>query len=82
MDKAEIVSKLKALIEEEAQISISSNDEELDIDSFTMMLVITYVKEEFGIELDLDKLDFDVFNSLNSFADMVLAQEAELSVAV
>ena len=82
MDKAEIVSKLKALIEEEAQVSISSNDEELDIDSFTMMLVITYVKEEFGIELDLDKLDFDVFNSLNSFADMVLAQEAELSVAV
>jgi len=82
MDKAEIVSKLKALIEEEAQLSISSNDEELDIDSFTMMLVITYVKEEFGIELDLDKLDFDVFNSLNSFADMVLAQEAELSVAV
>ena len=47
MDKAEIVSKLKALIEEEAQLSISSNDEELDIDSFTMMLVITYVKEEF-----------------------------------
>ncbi len=82
MDKAEIVSKLKALIEEEAQLSISSNDEELDIDSFTMMLVITYVKEEFGIELDLDKLDFDVFNSLNSFADMVLAQEAELSLAV
>ena len=34
MDKAEIVSKLKALIEEEAQISISSNDEELDIDQF------------------------------------------------
>ena len=82
MDKAEIVSKLKASIEEEAQLSISSNDEEFDIDSFTMMLVITYVKEEFGIELDLDKLDFDVFNSLNSFADMVLAQEAELSVAV
>ncbi|MED5575486.1 MAG: phosphopantetheine-binding protein [Pseudomonadota bacterium] len=79
MNRSEIVSKLKALIEEEAQIKIESEDQELDIDSFTMMLVITYVKEEFDIELDLDKLDFDIFNSLNTFADLVTEEASELS---
>ena len=79
MDRNEIIAKLKTLVEEEGQIKIESDDQALDIDSFTMMLVITFVSEEFGVELDLDQLDFDVFNSLNTFADMVQQQAAEMS---
>jgi acyl carrier protein len=81
MNQAEIAGKLKPFIEEEARISISSNDDELDIDSFTMMLVITYVHEEFGVELELENMDFDAFNSLNTFANLVLEQAARSASA-
>ena len=37
-----------------------------------MMLVITFVQDDMGIQLDMDKLDFDAFTSLNTFADLVL----------
>ena len=72
MTKGEIAEKLKALIEEQNDITIESLDAELDIDSFTMMLVITFVKEEMGVEIEMDDLDFDAFTSLNTFADLVL----------
>ena len=71
MTKDEIAGKLKALIEEQNDITIESFDAELDIDSFTMMLVITFVKEEMGVEIEMDDLDFDAFTSLNTFADLV-----------
>ena len=71
MTKDEIAGKLKALIEEQNDTTIESFDAELDIDSFTMMLVITFVKEEMGVEIDMDNLDFDAFTSINSFAELV-----------
>ena len=74
MNRSEIIEKLKDLIEKQDDIKIESADEKLDIDSYTMMLVITYVQEEIGIQLDMDKLDFDNFNSLNVFTDMILEQ--------
>ena len=72
MDRAEIVDKLKRLIEEQDEIKIADAGKELDIDSYTMMLVITFVQEEMGVQLDMDKLDFDAFKSLNTFTDLVL----------
>jgi len=72
MDRAEIVDKLKRLIEEQDEIEIADADKKLDIDSYTMMLVITFVQDDMGIQLDMDKLDFDAFTSLNTFADLVL----------
>jgi acyl carrier protein len=72
MDRTEIVDKLKRLIEEQDEIEIADADKKLDIDSYTMMLVITFVQDDMGIQLDMDKLDFDAFTSLNTFADLVL----------
>ena len=81
LQRSEIAQQLKNLIEESREIIINGNDEKLDIDSFTMMLVIMYVKETFGVQLNMEKLDFDAFNSLNTLADLVLQTAAEDSMA-
>ena len=77
IQRSEIANQLKKLIEEEREISIQDFDSDLDIDSFTMMLVIMYIKDNFGIQLNMDKLDFDAFTSLNTIADLVLKENAE-----
>lgn len=77
MEKAEIADQLKQLIEEDTQKKIDGPDQKLDLDSYTMMLTITFVKEELGIELDMDTLDFDAFTSLNTLADLVLDKAGE-----
>lgn len=77
MEKAEIADRLKQLIEEDTQKKIDGPDQKLDLDSYTMMLTITFVKEELGIELDMDTLDFDAFTSLNTLADLVLDKAGE-----
>ncbi len=64
MDVNEFSTKVRELIEGELQISIQGDDEELDIDSFTMMLVITFIEDEAGVKLDMDSLDFDAFTSI------------------
>jgi len=71
MEKTEILAKLKSLIEEQGEIVISGNDDVLDIDSYMMMLIITFVGDEMGVQLDMDQLDFDTFKSLNILADLV-----------
>jgi acyl carrier protein len=76
MEKQIIIDKLKDLIEGQDEIKISSPDQKLDIDSYTMMLVITYVREEMEVQLDMDALDFDAFTSLNSLSDIVAQQAA------
>lgn len=73
MQKSDVIAKLKDLIEQTNDMVIADADEELDIDSFTMMLIITFSKEELGVELDLDRIDFDAFKSLGVLADIVLA---------
>ena len=81
MERTEVTGKLKSLIEEVNEISIGDENEQLDIDSYTMMLVITYVKEELGVELDLENMDFDAFTSLNTFADLVLDKAGSQAAA-
>jgi len=71
MEHATIVEKLKKLIEEQDNITINGPDQELDIDSYTMMLIITFVDEDMKIQLDMDTLDFDDFKSLNTLANIV-----------
>ena len=72
MEREDVASKLKYLIEEQSELVISNNDDQLDIDSYMMMLIITYVDEEMGVRLDMDQLDFDDFKSLNTFTDLVI----------
>ena len=70
MNRAEIVAGLKDLIESQTRINIEDENQQLDIDSFTMMLTISYLKEEAKVQLDMDELDFDAFASLATLADM------------
>jgi len=75
MKRSDVIEKLKNLIEEEREITIDANDQKLDIDSFTMTLIISSVNDEFGVTLDMGTLDFDAFTSLNTLADLVEAEE-------
>ena len=75
MKRSNVIEKLKNLIEEERELTIDANDQKLDIDSFTMTLIISSVNDEFGVTLDMETLDFDAFTSLNTLADLVEAEE-------
>ena len=77
MKKLQVVAQLKQLIEEQNETSIESTTQHLDIDSFTMMLIITFVDEELSVRLDLDALDFDVFYSLDTLADLIMNEAAK-----
>ena len=70
LDKQEISQKIKKVIEDEREMTIDSSDQQLDIDSFTMMLVIMFVKDELGIQLDMEKLDFDAFCGQITFVQL------------
>ena len=74
MDKREIATKLKEMIESLDEITIEGNGQELDIDSFTMMMIITFIAEEMDVQLDMDSLDFDAFTSIDTLTDLVLAE--------
>jgi len=75
MERPQVIDKLKTLIEEEREITIDNNDQKLDIDSFTMTLIISVVNDEIGVMLDMETLDFDAFTSLNSLADLISAEQ-------
>jgi|TARA_B100000795_G_C22499673_1_gene323463 acyl carrier protein len=72
MEKNEIVSQLKTLIEDQTEKKIKDENENLDIDSFTMMLVITFAHQKLNVKLDMETLDFDQFKSLNDLATVIL----------
>ena len=71
MKRPDVVEKLKNLIEQEREIIIDNDDQKLDIDSFTMTLIISFVNDEMGVVLDMETLDFDAFTSLNTLADLI-----------
>ena len=73
MEKNEVVQHLKEVIEQQTEDAISANNQELDLDSFTMMLVITAIDDKWQVELDMETLDFDQFNTLDSLADQVIS---------
>ena len=75
MEKNEIIGQLKELIESQTEKKIKSPDENIDIDSFTMMLVITFVDQKLKVKLDMDTLDFDKFKSLNDLANLILTNK-------
>lgn len=71
MNRQEIIRRIQKVIEEQNRITIKNNDERLDMDSFAMMLLVTFIKEEMGVQLDMESLDFDAFTSLNTLADLI-----------
>jgi|TARA_B100001079_G_scaffold254132_1_gene248664 acyl carrier protein len=72
MEKKIIINQLKELIEEQTEEKINSFDENIDIDSFTMMLVISFADQKLKVKLNMDTLDFDKFKSLNDLANLIL----------
>ena len=75
MEKNEVLKELKNLIEGQTEKKIKDENQDIDIDSFTMMLVITFADQKLNIKLDMDKLDFDQFKSLNDLADVIIASK-------
>ncbi|PPR48190.1 MAG: hypothetical protein CFH23_00403 [Alphaproteobacteria bacterium MarineAlpha6_Bin1] len=78
MKKEQIITQLKELIEEQTEKRINNNDEDINIDSFTMMLVITFADQKLNIKLDMDTLDFDKFKSLNDLANLILTNKKKV----
>lgn len=72
MDQNQIAQKLKTIIEKQTEKTIKDEFEDIDIDSFTMMLVITFADQELGVRLDMEQLDFDKFKSLNDLAKVII----------
>ena len=72
MEKSEIINQIKKVIEKQMEKEIKSADENIDIDSFTMMLVITFADQELNTKLDMETLDFDKLKSLNDIADIIM----------
>ena len=75
MKRSDVIEKLKNLIEEEREITIVDNDQKLDIDSFAMTLIISFVNDEFGVVLDMEALDFDAFTSLNTLVNLIKTEK-------
>ena len=75
MEKSEVLKELKNLIEGQTEKKIKDENQDIDIDSFTMMLVITFAHQKLNIKLDMEKLDFDQFKSLNDLADVIIASK-------
>ena len=67
----------RSLREEQTEKKIKSSDENIDIDSFTMMLVITFADQKLKVKLNMDTLDFDKFKSLNDLAEIIVKNKKE-----
>ena len=78
MQREQVITQLKELIEEQTEKKINSPDENIDIDSFTMMLVITFADQDLNVKLDMDTLDFDKFKSLDDLADIILSNKKNI----
>ena len=78
MKKEQVITQLKELIEEQTEKRINNNDEDINIDSFTMMLIITFADQKLNIKLDMDTLDFDKFKSLNDLANLILTNKKKV----
>ena len=72
MEKEKIINQLKELIEDQTEKKINSSKENINIDSFTMMLVITFADQKLNVKLDMENLDFDKFKSLEDLANLIL----------
>ncbi|MBP5857428.1 hypothetical protein KAJ83_10450 [Marivibrio halodurans] len=73
IDRRTAMARVKALIEDQNRIVIDAPEDSLEIDSFTIILIITYAEESLGIRLDIDRLDFENFESLERIEDALFS---------
>lgn len=72
MEKNKIIEEVKKVIEKQMEIEIKDPGENFDIDSFTVMLVITFADQKLNVKLNMETLNFDKFKSLNDIADTII----------
>lgn len=76
--RAEVQSELVKIIQDHQGTTFDPQHPDLMsigvMDSYTMLLLINHVQNKYGIELDMEKIDFDVFRSLPTFLDLLFAQ--------
>ncbi len=69
-----LIERFTGLIEEQkVGFTLTDPSAPLDLDSFTMMLILT-AASEMSVDLDMEHLDFDDFYSLDVLVDKVLAE--------
>ena len=68
----EVIEEVKKVIEKQMEIEIKDPGENFDIDSFTVMLVITFADQKLNVKLNMETLNFDKFKSLNDIADTII----------
>jgi acyl carrier protein len=74
IDRDKLISGIKQLIESDKRIGrgkIESPDQELDIDSLLVTMIIAFADSEYGVEIGMDRLDYDAFRTLNKIVDML-----------
>tara|TARA_Y100000310_G_scaffold329502_1_gene399499 strand:- start:4347 stop:4667 length:321 start_codon:yes stop_codon:yes gene_type:complete len=75
MDILEIKDTIKKFLEQETQQEL--NDTALNlvdkgmIDSFGMIKLITFIEEEFNMDVDLDSMGAESFNSIDNLAEQI-----------
>ena len=72
MDRSDVSEKLKTFLETECRLPVPAANAALDIDSYNMMLIITYASEELHVNLGMDSLNFDVMMSLDNLTDLIV----------
>ena len=73
MERNTVIQDLKKIIEEQNNIVVESREQELAIDSFTIILILTLAQEKLEMELDLEKLDFENFENLAAIEDVLFS---------
>mgnify|MGYP001611163344 FL=1 len=66
-------NKIKAFLERISQKSIKDENQDLIsagfLDSFSMIELIVFLESEFGVEVNMESLNRDNFNSLNHLVE-------------
>lgn len=75
--KTQLISELARFIGEHHGKTFEADSSDLVsigvMDSYTMLLLLNRMKDFYGIDLDAERMDFEVFRSLVTFVDFVFA---------
>lgn len=69
------VDKIRNFLEKETQRVIETNDTDLIklgvLDSFSMIKLINFIETDLGVKIDMEELNPDNFNSVNTIVSMI-----------
>lgn len=73
MDRTVAMARIKAIIEDQNDTVVAAATDRIEIDSLTILLILTFAQNTLGISLETEKLDFDNFESLATIEDAVFS---------